>query len=239
MNAVQLLNGNGGWPMTLWLTPDRKPFYAGTYFPPRAGARGQSIGFLELLGKLADVYAQDPARAEAAAADVVGRLQAAAATRNGAMPPRDATLDRGYQEIAATFDAEHGGFGGRPKFPQPSQLLFLLRQHRRTGDPAALDMVVRTLDAMAAGGVHDQLAGGFHRYAVDAAWRTPHFEKMLYDNALLAVVHLEASQATGRPDSRTSRGRRSLPVRDMARRAAASYGQSDADSDGEEGRYFT
>jgi hypothetical protein len=167
-------------------------------------------------------------------------LQAAAATTNGATPPRAATLERGYDEIAATFDAERGGFGGRPKFPQPSQLLFLLRHHRRTGDPATLDMVVRTLDAMAAGGVHDHLAGGFHRYAVDAAWRTPHFEKMLYDNAQLAIVYLEASQATGRADyADVARTTLAYLARDMAAPGGGFFAASDADSDGEEGRYFT
>ena len=240
MNAVQLMtNGSGGWPMTVWLTPERRPFYAGTYFPPRAGGRGQRIGFLDLLGRLAEVYATDPARVETAAADVVSRLEEAASTASDATPPGDAALARAYVEIAPTFDAEHGGFGGRPKFPQPSQLLFLLRWHRRTGDVAALDMVVRTLDAMAAGGIHDHVGGGFHRYAVDAAWRTPHFEKMLYDNALLAVVYLEASQATHRADlaeiARTTLG---YLARDMAVDGGGFFAASDADSDGEEGKYF-
>jgi hypothetical protein len=239
MNAVRLMgDGGGGWPMTVWLTPERRPFYAGTYFAPRAGMRGMRVGFLELLAALADVYARDPSRAEAAAADVTARLQAAAAAP-GPIPPRDETLARAHGEIARTFDRLHGGFGGRPKFPQPALLLFLLREYRRTGDAAPLDMVVATLDAMAAGGIHDQVGGGFHRYAVDAAWRTPHFEKMLSDNALLAVVYLEASQAAGRRDladvARTTLG---YLRRDMAAGGGGFFAASDADSEGEEGRYF-
>jgi uncharacterized protein YyaL (SSP411 family) len=241
MNAVQLMTqGGGGWPMTVWLTPERRPFYAGTYFPPRAGVRGQRIGFLELLTRLADVYAKDPTRVETAAADVATRLDAAATAPGDATTPGPDIFARAYAEIAATFDAEHGGFGGRPKFPQPSQLLFLLRQNRRTGEPAALDMVVRTLDAMAAGGIHDHVAGGFHRYAVDDAWRVPHFEKMLYDNALLAVTYLEASQATGRADlADVARTTLAYLARDMAASGGGFHAASDADSDGEEGRYFT
>ena len=239
MNAVQLMSdGGGGWPMTVWLTPEQRPFYAGTYFAPRAGVRGLQVGFLELLGKLADVYANDPTRAEAAAADVTARLQAATAPPGG-MPPPDETLARAHAEIAPTFDRTLGGFGGRPKFPQPSLLLFLLRHHRRSGDAAALDMVVRTLDAMAAGGIHDQVGGGFHRYAVDAGWRTPHFEKMLYDNALLVVVYLEASQATGRADfADVARTTLAYLMRDMTAAGGGFFAASDADSEGEEGRYF-
>ena len=240
MNAVQLMNdGGGGWPMTVWLTPERRPFYAGTYFPPRAGVRGQRIGFLELLTKLADTFATDPARVEDAAADVVARLEAAAAPPPSATVPGVETLTRGWAEIAPSFDEEHAGFGGRPKFPRPSQLLFLLRYHRRSGDPAPLRLAVRTLDAMAAGGIHDQAGGGFHRYSVDAAWRTPHFEKMLYDNALLARAYLEAAQAAGRADlAAVARTTLDYLVRDMAAPSGGFFAASDADSDGEEGKFF-
>src|SRR5262249_16794726 len=127
-------------------------------------------------------------------------LERAAAPPPGDALPDAALLRRAVAQLEADFDAEHGGFGGAPKFPSPATLQLLLRYHRRTGDAGALDMVARTPGALAAGGIHDQLAGGFHRYATDAAWRVPHFEKMLYDNALLATIYLEASQATGRPD---------------------------------------
>ncbi len=240
MNAVQLMTqGGGGWPMTVWLTPERRPFYAGTYFPPRAGVRGQRIGFLELLTRLADVYGTDPTKVETAAADIVGRLEAAATSTADATTPGPELFARAYAQIAPTFDAQHGGFGARPKFPRPSQLLFLLRWHRRSGDPAALDLVVRTLDAMAAGGIHDQVAGGFHRYAVDDAWRVPHFEKMLYDNAILTVSYLEAAQAARRPDlADVARTTLAYLTRDMRAPEGGFFAASDADSDGEEGKYF-
>jgi uncharacterized protein YyaL (SSP411 family) len=241
MNAVQLMSdGGGGWPMTVWLTPERRPFYAGTYYPPRAGVRGLRIGFLELSTRLAEVYGQDPARVETAAADVVRRLEAAATASAQVSRPGVDALTRAWAEIAPTFDGEHGGFGGPPKFPRPSQLLVLLRYHRRTGDAAALDQVVRTLDAMAAGGIHDQVGGGFHRYSVDAAWRVPHFEKMLYDNALLAIAYLEASRAAGRADlAAVARTTLEYLVRDMQARDGGFFAASDADSEGEEGKYFT
>ncbi len=240
MNAVQLMTqGGGGWPMTLWLTPDRRPFYAGTYFPPRAGGRGQRYGFLDLLTRFAELYEKDPTRVQDAAADVVGRLEAAGTPPEDADAPGPEALVRAYAAIAPTFDAEHGGFGTRPKFPEPSRLLLLLRYHARSGDPAALDLVVRTLDAMAAGGVHDQIGGGFHRYAVDEAWRVPHFEKMLYDNALLALVYLEAAQAAGRADlAEVARTTLEYLARDMRAPGGGFFAASDADSEGQEGKYF-
>src|SRR5262245_38458818 len=197
MSAVQAMGHGGGWPLTVWLTPDRRPFYGGTYFPPRGGSRGYRFGLLDLLQRLDEAYHDDPQQVRAAAADVVGRLEHAAASAPRDDLPDAALLRQAHAELRDDFDAEHGGFGSAPKFPSPPTLQLLLRYHRRTGDGGALDMVVRTLEQMAAGGIHDQLAGGFHRYATDAAWIVPHFEKMLYDNALLAAVYVEASQATG------------------------------------------
>src|SRR5262249_27759534 len=165
MAAVErMTQGGGGWPMTVWLTPEGRPFYAATYVPPRGGVRGLGTGFLELLQKLADVWTTRPHDAEAAAAEIVADL--APPTPPGDAPLPDATtLSRAAAELAAEFDAEHGGLGLRPKFPRPAALRLLLREHRRTGAPAPRAIVVRTLEAIAAGGIRDQLGGGFHRYA--------------------------------------------------------------------------
>jgi uncharacterized protein YyaL (SSP411 family) len=243
MNAVQLMtDGGGGWPMTVWLTPERKPFYGGTYFPPRAGVRGARLGFLELLTRLAEAWTADPARVETAAADVVGRLEAEAGPAADASMPGADALDRADAELAATFDAQHGGFGTRPKFPRPSDLFFLLRQHRRTARGETLEMVVRTLHAIETGGIHDHVGGGFHRYATDAAWRVPHYEKMLYDNALLAMAFLETFQTYGRRDhpefGDAVRSTLAYLLRDMRAPDGGFFAASDADSDGDEGAYY-
>jgi len=239
MEAVEQMTGGGGWPMTLWLTPDRQPFYGGTYFPPHDGERGAGVGFLTLLRKLRAVYDERPAEVTAAAADLVRQIQTSLAVAPAAGLPDRSALDRAVAGLRREFDAANGGFGDAPKFPRSVQLELLLRYHRRTGDAEALQMAERTLAAMAAGGVYDQVGGGFHRYATDAHWRVPHFEKMLYDNALLAVAYLEAYQVTQRADfARVAREILAYVEREMTAPDGAFYSASDADSDGGEGAFF-
>src|SRR5437870_5641194 len=236
--AVQAMTGSGGWPLNVWLTPDRKPFYGGTYFPPRDGVRGARTGFLTVLRTLAEVYARDPARAAAAAADLAGRLGGGVERASDDVPAA-ASIRAAVTTFATGFDATWGGFGRAPKFPRPSVLALLLRYYRRTGDAHALAMATATLDRIAAGGIHDQLGGGFHRYATDAEWRVPHFEKMLYDNAQLAALYLEAFQATGREDfAGIARETLDYVAREMTSPEGGFYSATDADSAGGEGAYF-
>ena len=201
MTFVQATTGSGGWPMSVWLTPDLKPFYGGTYFPP--SARGGRPGFVDILGEISTRWRESRAELVQSADGVIERLRAAqAGTQGGGEMPSDATLTAGVREYGQTFDRHHGGFDGAPKFPRPGELLFLLREHARTGDLEARQMVLDTLRAMATGGMRDHVGGGFHRYSVDAGWRVPHFEKMLYDQAQLVLAFLEAAQAAGDPTFR-------------------------------------
>ncbi len=195
MAFVQATTGSGGWPMSVWLTPDGKPFYGGTYFPPTS--QWGRPGFADLLRELARLWREERGRVERAAEGVIEHLAAAAAAAGEEQVPGTAALDAARDDLLASYDRRFGGFGGAPKFPRPSDLLFLLREHRRTGDRAALDAVAHTLGAMAAGGMRDHLGGGFHRYSVDEQWRVPHFEKMLYDQAQIVIALLEAGQAAG------------------------------------------
>ncbi len=239
MAALLALSGNGGWPMTMWLTPSRQPFFATTYVPARDGERGVRIGFLTLLRRLHEAFVENPLRVAEVAASVTDRVRSQAAPADGAALPGADVLRRAYAEYAATFDDAHGGFGGAPKFPPPAALQFLLRYHRRTGDARALRMVTRTLDAMAAGGIHDQVGGGFHRYATDAAWQVPHFEKMLTDNAQLAMAYTDAYQVTHRREyADTVRDILDDVGRELSAPEGGFYTAIDADSEAGEGAFY-
>ena len=197
MHAVIALTGQGGWPMTVVMTPDKAPFFGGTYFPPRAGDRGARQGFMEILQAISKGWQGDRATMLAQAESISKRMAEAATPAAPTDMPGPEVIEATVRWQARQFDARFGGFGRAPKFPRPSLPGLLLRYHRRTGDAAALTMASETLRQMAAGGIRDHLGGGFHRYAVDARWLVPHFEKMLYDGAQLITLYLEAYQATG------------------------------------------
>jgi len=231
MTFVQASSGSGGWPMSVWLTPDLQPFFGGTYFPPEN--RWGHPGFGSILTQIASAWKSDRDKIVESARDVVEQLrkQSEVAPRGGRFIPDPGVLESGFFVFRRTFDSELGGFGGAPKFPRPSVFNFLLRYHSRTGNREALDMTLLTLREMAKGGMHDQLGGGFHRYSVDERWFVPHFEKMLYDQAQLAISYLEAFQLTRDPQyAETARGIFDYVLRDMLDPAGGFYSAEDADS---------
>ncbi len=198
MTYVQATTGSGGWPMSVWLTPDLKPFFGGTYFPPED--RWGRPGFSTLLNRIATAWREDRVGIETSADTVTRQLRHfTSAKADAGVELERSLLDAGASEIQASYDPRFGGFGGAPKFPRPVTLNFLLRTHARTGGKESLDMSLFTLRKMAEGGMHDQLGGGFHRYSVDEFWHVPHFEKMLYDQAQLAGSYLDAFQLTHDP----------------------------------------
>ncbi|MCU1238259.1 MAG: hypothetical protein JWP63_6226 [Candidatus Solibacter sp.] len=231
MTFVQSTTGSGGWPMSVWLTPERQPFFGGTYFPPEN--RWGHPGFGSILTQVANAWRDQRDKIEESARDVVEQLRkhVEVAPSRGGVAFDHATLDSGFSVFRRTFDTRTGGFGGAPKFPRVSIHHFLLRYYARTKNQEALDMVLLTLREMARGGMNDQLGGGFHRYSVDDHWFVPHFEKMLYDQAQIVISYLEAFQVTGdRQYADTARAIFDYVLRDMTDVEGGFYSAEDADS---------
>ncbi|HLV64162.1 MAG TPA: thioredoxin domain-containing protein [Polyangiaceae bacterium] len=236
MAATVALSGSGGWPMSVFLAPDQRPFFAGTYFPPTD--RYGRPGFMTILKRIADLWNNERTalleQAERLTEHVRDQSEPAMP-----LPIPPSAIDDAVEALARSYDARHGGFGDAPKFPPHQALALLLRHHVRTGDPRSLEMVRGTLDGMKNGGIYDHVGGGFARYSTDERWLVPHFEKMLYDNAQLAAVYLEAFQVTADTEyERVARETLDYVVREMQGAEGGYFSATDADSEGEEGKFF-